>query len=118
MFHGTSGQFSSTSTPARRVERLTEACTAREARLCGVLGTLSLEGREVPRDGCRAAELFAKACEGGVALSCEVLRELQQNGPGTSPVGKERPAAQEGRRTSGDAGASPEAASGYWATCA
>ena len=54
----------------------------RQRRCCNNLGALSGRGEGVGLDASRAAELFSRACEGGVASGCTDLGILYRKGEG------------------------------------
>ena len=47
---------------------------------CGILGTLYAGGKGVRQDYQKAAELYQKACDGGVAMDCGILGTLYAEG--------------------------------------
>jgi len=51
---------------------LADACSLGDAAACGFAGRLWLDGRGVPPDAERGMGMLARACDGGVALSCMV----------------------------------------------
>ncbi len=56
--------------PDDSVERLTTDCEGGQAKSCGFLGALYLQGQGVAKDERRAAALFEKACRDGVSEAC------------------------------------------------
>src|SRR5688572_2070680 len=51
-------------------ERFTNGCAEGDPRSCSVLGVMLEQGRGVPMDLPRAAELFGQACRGGNMPAC------------------------------------------------
>jgi TPR repeat protein len=60
------------------VPPFTRCCDAGEAVGCGNLALLHEQGRGVPRDPPRAVALHRKACDAGLASSCERLKGLRR----------------------------------------
>jgi TPR repeat protein len=53
-------------------QMLTDACSLEDARACSFAGRLSLDGRGTPRDVQRGLAMLLRACDGGVAMACDV----------------------------------------------
>jgi TPR repeat protein len=51
---------------------LSESCSLGDPRGCGFAGRLWLDGRGVARDVKRGVDMLVSACDGGVALACQV----------------------------------------------
>ncbi|WP_160309035.1 tetratricopeptide repeat protein, partial [Anaeromyxobacter sp. PSR-1] len=58
------------------------ACRRKVPDACAWLGRMVQEGRRVPADGPRAAELYRRACEAGRASACSDLGVLYRFGAG------------------------------------
>lgn len=61
------------SQPRETVATLERDCARKDPLSCGFLGSLLMQGTQVPRDADRAVELFTFACNHGDALSCESM---------------------------------------------
>ncbi len=53
-------------------QMLADACSLEDARACSFAGRLSLDGRGTPRDVQRGLAMLLRACDGGVAMACDV----------------------------------------------
>jgi hypothetical protein len=64
------------------VDLLTRACAEDWGSACHRLGTLYLQGRDVPRQPERALAALEKACSGGIAPACADLGLMHHSGDG------------------------------------
>jgi TPR repeat protein len=74
------------------VSRLRTRCLSGEVAACTQLGEMYATGRGVEVDLSRAAEMYARACEGGAADVCNTLGEIYEKTAGLEG-GMERAAA-------------------------
>ncbi len=86
------------------VSRLRARCLSGEVPACTQVGDMYASGRGVDRDLGRAAEMYARACDGGAADVCNTLGEIYEKTAGLEG-GMERAAAMFERACTGGSAA-------------
>lgn len=74
---------------AKALPFLPKACE-HEPKACMIAGQMLQKGEGVPADVPRAADFFAKACAGGIAIGCAIEADIRYKGEGGTPVDKAR----------------------------
>jgi TPR repeat protein len=78
--HYAFGTYGRTRDYGAALQVLTQACTLQDPNGCHELGVLHQYGRGVAPSAVRAAELYERACAGGVSNSCHALSEFYRRG--------------------------------------
>jgi TPR repeat protein len=78
-------------TACSNASRLNARCLTGDLQRCRQLGDMYAAGNGVPQDFGRAASLYERVCEGGVAEVCNTLGEIYERVPGFESEAKRVP---------------------------